>query len=197
MDEIEEKTIEIESANLYDLLEEGGILMIPLILLLLVALTIILERVISYTKHKRWNIKQFSQKLRKKVATLPPDIYRETLEEDLEKDAQGYIHRMEKGLDLLAGIGNLAPLVGFLGTVLGMIHAFASIATTANVNAKVVAGGIKEALVTTAGGLCVAVPTLVVYYIFIHIVNNSTAQINSLIRDLCQDKKTIVETESN
>jgi biopolymer transport protein ExbB len=81
-----------------------------------------------------------------------------------------YASSMERGLALLSGIGNVAPMVGFLGTVVGMIGAFASIAAATTVNAKVVAVGIQMALVTTAGGLIVAAPTLTFFYFITHVI---------------------------
>jgi len=71
---------------------------------------------------------------------------------------------MEKNLNLLGLAANLAPLLGFLGTVTGMIGAFESIVHAENVSASVVAAGISQALVTTAAGLFVGIPLLAMYY---------------------------------
>ncbi|MFW6078934.1 MAG: MotA/TolQ/ExbB proton channel family protein [Gemmatimonadota bacterium] len=65
---------------------------------------------------------------------------------------------LERGLVWLATIANVAPLLGFLGTVMGMIEAFAAIELAGEVDASLVAGGIKVALVTTASGLAIAIP---------------------------------------
>ena len=70
---------------------------------------------------------------------------------------------LQRGLIVLASIANVAPLMGFLGTVSGMIHAFEAIAAAEQVSAKLVATGISEALITTATGLIIAVPSLVAY----------------------------------
>jgi biopolymer transport protein ExbB len=64
---------------------------------------------------------------------------------------------LERGLIWLATVANIAPLLGFLGTVSGMIHAFEAIAAAEEVSAKLVATGIYEALITTAAGLIVAI----------------------------------------
>jgi len=70
---------------------------------------------------------------------------------------------LERGLTILATISNVAPLLGFLGTVAGMISAFGAIAEAGQVEASLVAAGIKVALITTAAGLIIAVPVNVAY----------------------------------
>jgi biopolymer transport protein ExbB len=74
---------------------------------------------------------------------------------------------LERGLPILATVSNVAPLLGFLGTVAGMITAFGAIATAGQVEASLVAGGIKVALITTATGLIIAVPVNVCYNFFV------------------------------
>lgn len=73
---------------------------------------------------------------------------------------------LERRLPLLSSVGNVAPLFGFAGTVTGMIHAFERIAATANPSAQTVAVGIQEALVTTATGLIIAIPAVLLYNYF-------------------------------
>ena len=70
---------------------------------------------------------------------------------------------MGKHLPIINTIGNIAPLIGLLGTITGMIVAFESIAASGAGDPKVVAGGISQALVTTATGLIVAIPSIVFY----------------------------------
>ncbi|MGC9317925.1 MAG: MotA/TolQ/ExbB proton channel family protein [Armatimonadota bacterium] len=79
---------------------------------------------------------------------------------------------LESGLPVLSTIANVAPLIGFLGTVSGMIRAFTAIAEHGLGEPAVVAGGIGEALITTASGLIVAIPCFVAYGFFISRVNN-------------------------
>ncbi|TGK96270.1 MotA/TolQ/ExbB proton channel family protein [Leptospira brenneri] len=81
----------------------------------------------------------------------------------IEREAGEVMTLLEKGLTVLSAVSTIAPLVGFLGTVSGMINAFDAIANADQVNAKVVAGGIKEALITTAAGLIVAIPAMTFY----------------------------------
>ena len=82
---------------------------------------------------------------------------------ETEDAARSYLG---KNLPILNTIGNISPLIGLLGTILGMIIAFESIAVAGAGDPKVVAGGISQALVTTASGLIVAIPSIVAYRYF-------------------------------
>lgn len=74
---------------------------------------------------------------------------------------------LESGLVWLATVSNVAPLLGFLGTVIGMIQAFQAIEVAGEVEATVVAGGIKVALITTASGLAIAIPINIMHNYFV------------------------------
>jgi biopolymer transport protein ExbB len=74
---------------------------------------------------------------------------------------------LERGLVLLSTLGNLAPLLGFLGTASGMIHAFDAISAAGPGAARVVAGGVAEALITTVTGLAIAIPAQGMYNYFV------------------------------
>ena len=91
---------------------------------------------------------------------------------------------LERGLVILATIANVAPLMGFLGTVAGMILAFAAIEAAGDVDPSLVAGGIKVALLTTAAGLVVAVPVNIAYNTFV-------TRIDKLIIDMEQGAQKI------
>ena len=93
--------------------------------------------------------------MQQELADLKQDLVIET-----EEAARGYLGRH---LALLNTIGNIAPLLGLLGTITGMIVAFESIAVAGAGDPRVVAGGISQALVTTASGLVIAIPTIVSY----------------------------------
>jgi biopolymer transport protein ExbB len=86
---------------------------------------------------------------------------------------------LERGMIILATVATIAPLIGFLGTVWGMIEAFASIESAGAVEASLVAGGIKVALITTAAGLLIAIPVNVAYNYFV-------TRIDRLILDMEQ-----------
>lgn len=78
---------------------------------------------------------------------------------------------LEKGMVVLATVSNVAPLIGFLGTVAGMIIAFGAIEAAGEVEAQLVAGGIKVALITTAAGLIIAIPVNVAHNYFVQMVD--------------------------
>lgn len=103
---------------------------------------------------------------------------------------------LERGLVILATIANVAPLMGFLGTVAGMILAFAAIEAAGNVDPALVAGGIKVALLTTAAGLVIAVPVNISYNFFVTRIDqlivdmeHGAQKIISLAWDLEKDGK--------
>ena len=93
--------------------------------------------------------------MQRELADLKDELVIQT-----EAAARAYLG---KNLAILNTIGNISPLLGLLGTIMGMIIAFESIATAGAGDPKVVAGGISQALVTTASGLIVAIPTIVLY----------------------------------
>jgi biopolymer transport protein ExbB len=103
------------------------------------------------------------------------------VEDELEQaiDTTGTIELgfLERGLVILATVANVAPLMGFLGTVVGMIMAFAAIESAGSVDPTNVAGGIKVALLTTAAGLVIAIPVNIGYNLFV-------TRIDKLITDM-------------
>ena len=101
---------------------------------------------------------------------------------------QGLIEmsKLEKGLVILATLTNIAPLLGFLGTVIGMIIAFQSIELAGEVEATLVAGGIKVALLTTAAGLMIAIPVSIGHNYFV-------ARIDSLVIDMEESAQKMVD----
>lgn len=181
----EEDTTAPANSNLFTTVKQGGPLMFFLLILALASLTLIIERVIYYSRHNTWN-NDYLEILLKETNENDTSPYREDREEALRGTFQLYLNGMERGLPLLSGIGNLSPIVGFLGTVIGMISAFASIAAATTVNAKVVAVGIQIALVTTAGGLIVAAPTLAAYFFFVHLVQSRISHAESVIAGLTE-----------
>ncbi len=101
---------------------------------------------------------------------------------------QGLIElsKLEKGLVVLATLANIAPLLGFLGTVIGMIIAFQSIEAAGEVEATLVAGGIKVALLTTAAGLTIAIPVSIGHNYFV-------SRIDSLVIDMEESAQKMID----
>ena len=102
---------------------------------------------------------------------------------------QGLIEmsKLERGLVILATLTNIAPLLGFLGTVIGMIIAFQSIEAAGEVEATLVASGIKVSLLTTAAGLMIAIPVSIGHNYFV-------SRIDSLVIDMEESAQKMVDT---
>ncbi len=99
---------------------------------------------------------------------------------------------LEKGLVAIATVGNVAPLIGFLGTVSGMISAFAAIAASEQVSAKLVASGIQEALITTATGLIIAIPANIMHNFFVSQIDRFITEMEEASAELVNE---LVELE--
>lgn len=95
--------------------------------------------------------------------------------------------KLESGLTILATLTNIAPLLGFLGTVIGMIVAFQSIEAAGEVEATLVAGGIRVALQTTAAGLMIAIPVSIGHNYFV-------SRIDGLVIDMEESAQKMVDT---
>ncbi len=93
---------------------------------------------------------------------------------------------LERGMTVLATIANVAPMLGFLGTVIGMIEAFAAIEQAGQVDPSLVAGGIKVALITTATGLTIAVPVHLAYNFFV-------SRVDMLIEDMEEGTQAVLD----
>ena len=102
---------------------------------------------------------------------------------------QGLIEmsKLESGLVILATLSTIAPLLGFLGTVIGMIIAFQSIEAAGEVEATLVAGGIKVALLTTAAGLAIAIPVSIGHNYFVSFID-------SMVIDMEESAQKMVDT---
>jgi biopolymer transport protein ExbB len=174
--------------SLLSVLSKGGWLMIPIALFSLIAVGIFIERLMVLRKAKI-NLNAFLLKIRQSLnkrdydnallicSNTPGPISkviekgirlrgqsREEIKDAIESAGRSEIYQLEKGFAALATISGVAPLTGFLGTVTGMIQAFMRIQELGgNVNATVLAGGIWEALITTAAGLIVGIPALLAY----------------------------------
>lgn len=185
----------------------GGPLMWILLLMSIIALTIILDRGFFFFRRERNHNKNFEKDVIKEVQN--GNIEKAIAICDKEKNSVGYvvkgfltrceknrdfhyydqllkeiafdeINTLEKRLHLLGLIGNTATMVGLLGTVTGMIKAFKNLATFGAGDPTIVAGGISEALITTASGLFIAIPTIFAYNIFSKKIENAEGDIDKI-----------------
>jgi biopolymer transport protein ExbB len=111
---------------------------------------------------------------------------RDVMKESIMTAASQVVHELEKYLNTLGTIAAIAPLLGLLGTVVGMIKVFAEIMAQGTGNASALAGGISEALITTAAGLVVAIPTLAMHRYL-------TGRVDAIVVDLEQQTVKLVD----
>jgi len=102
---------------------------------------------------------------------------RAVMEDALVRTGTQELGFLDRGMALMAGLTTVAPFFGFLGTVTGMIRAFAAVAAVGEVEPTVVASGIAEALITTKWGLIIAAPLAIIHIIF-------SGRINGYTRDM-------------
>ena len=126
--------------------------MVPLGVLAWLCLAVLLERILFFARHGR---RREAQRLREALRALP-----EGEEGRRVEVARGVLEQAKRGLSLLAVSASVAPLLGLLGTVTGMIRAFQQITLHGTGDPRLLAGGISEALVTTEAGLLVAIPAM-------------------------------------
>ena len=190
---------------------KGGLFMWPLLLLAVFGLAIMFERFWTLSR-ARTNVRDLMNKV---LAALKSDgveaaiqvcettrgpipailhaglrrsnIGIEATEKSIENAGVVELSFLERGLLALVTVSNLAPLLGFLGTVSGMINAFDAIAAADQVNAKIVAAGISEALITTLAGLVVAIPMSMAHNYFV-------AQIDKFVIEMQETSADLVET---
>jgi biopolymer transport protein ExbB len=115
----------------------------------------------------------------------PRDDIRQNVDRTLSEYAPHVIEALEKHVNYLLIIGSVSPLLGMTGTVTGMISSFEGMQSE-GVSGGAVAGGISEALLTTAGGLIVAIPAVVFYSIFTKKIDNLTLQIEEKASDMVE-----------
>jgi len=180
----------------FEIVASGGWLMLPIIICSIVVIAISIERywtlnaqkiapkhqvgeVWSWIKNNQLDaaklkvLKQSSPLGKILAAGLSNSRHgREVMKDSIQEAASHVIHEMERYLGALGTVAAIAPLLGLLGTVFGMIKVFTAIMLEGAGNAGVLAGGISEALVTTAAGLCVAIPAMMAHRYFQRHVDN-------------------------
>ncbi|HMD72918.1 MAG TPA: MotA/TolQ/ExbB proton channel family protein [Steroidobacteraceae bacterium] len=172
---------------MWEIIRAGGGFMWPIILASVLAVAIVLERLWALQSNrviprdlgqKVWNWIEADQVNDKLITALQQnsplgellaigianrDRPREQIVERLQDGGRHLVHELERFLNTLGTIAAIAPLLGLLGTVAGIIHAFNAITANGIGDPRILAGGIGEALITTAAGLSVAIPSLIAY----------------------------------
>ncbi len=194
-----------------ELFNKGGPFMWPLLVCLAIGIAFVFERFWSLTRASI-NAKKFFIKVQQSLeesgvvgaievcantrgsvasifhaALLKAEHGLERMEKAIEDGGSIEMAFLEKGMIWLSTIISIAPLLGFLGTVSGMIRAFSAIARRGDVEPSIVAGGISEALITTAAGLAVAILIQAFYNFF-------ASRIDKIVIDMEESSIALVDT---
>lgn len=191
---------------MWELVIKGGPVMVPIIIGSIIGLAIVLERLWVFRKIGAVNSYEFVQEIFRNIksgntkssmqlceenikhpiaAVFKVGIERRLLpagrlEKILEQAGNNQVERLEKYLGALASIISIEPLLGFLGTITGLIKAFMSWEQAgANITVNALAGGIYEAMITTAAGLIIAIPLYLFYNYFINHIKHISSSINN------------------
>ncbi|MDX9740223.1 MAG: MotA/TolQ/ExbB proton channel family protein [Gammaproteobacteria bacterium] len=175
---------------MFELIKAGGWIMLPIILCSILALAIIVERIWTLQRKRVappslvsdiWQQAKRGQLDARHIAELRAgsplgrvlaaglmnlNEDRQIMKESIEETGRHVVSELERYLNALGTIAAITPLLGLLGTVLGMIKVFTAISMVGTGNTAVLAGGISEALITTVAGLSVAIPSLMFYRFF-------------------------------
>ncbi len=189
-----------KGVTVYEFIVAGGWLMVPIILCSIAVIAICVERFWSLSPTKiapsnliaqvwMWLKKdEFDTDRMRELKNSSPLGYilsagltnsqeRESMKESIEEAASHVIHDLERYLNPLGTIAAVTPLLGLLGTTIGMIKVFSEIMIQGTGDAQVLAGGISEALITTAAGLTVAIPALILHRYFQRRIDSIVVQL--------------------
>jgi biopolymer transport protein ExbB len=176
-----------EKISMWQLLQKGGFIMYPLYFLLLITIFVFVERLIAITKASKIDA-SFMKVIRDNIVTgnisaarnlakntdnpvarmIEKGIQRigkniDAIEKSMENVGKLEMYKMEKNLSILSLVAGIAPMFGFLGTIVGMVQLFYGIASTGEYTLGTIAGGIYTKMVTSASGLIIGLIAYVGY----------------------------------
>lgn len=213
-----------ETTSFFDLLVEGGVLMIPITILFMIAMYVIIERwkalnrshvdpdkflgtigsMLKSGKGGASNAMSYCDEFDKPISRIIKAGIRRLgrpirdIEDAIDNAGKKEIFFLEKRMNWLATIAGVAPLLGFTGTVTGMIEAFMDIQSLqGNVNPSVLAGGIWEALITTAAGLIVGLIAYGFYNFLLGKINRSIFELENASADFLDLLQSPAKKEDN
>ncbi len=191
------------------LIEDGGVVLILIVVLSLIAVVIIIERLLYFRKiriDEGQTIRRLESTLAKgrydealaicdnnpspvtnlmKVGIEHRDFTEEFIKARITDAANLEIPHMERSLSFLGTIAHIAPLLGLLGTVTGNIQAFGVLGSAGAIgDPSQLAGGIAEALITTAAGIIVSIPAVIFYNHLVSRVNHSIIRLDNRVSEL-------------
>ena len=197
-----------ESVSYLDFLLKGGIMIIPIILLLFFCIYVIIERYLSIKKATRQDASLINDvKIQLKSGKIDNAVMmcsRENtasgnimksgisiigrpiseIESVMERIANVEIAEMEKGLGHLGLISGIAPILGFIGTISGVIKIFHTISNTGNLNIQTISGGLYEKMISSGAGLVVGVVAYSAYHLFNMMIDSFSLKVQKQTLDI-------------
>ena len=197
-----------ENISYLDFLLKGGIMIIPIILLLFFCFYVIIERYLSIKKATKQDANLVNEiKLQLKTGkiqnavqlcnrenTATSNILRSgisiigrpisEIESVMDRTANFEIAQMEKGLGNLGLISGIAPILGFIGTISGVIKIFHTISNTGNLNIQTISGGLYEKMISSGAGLVVGVVAYSAYHLFNMMIDNYSLKVQKQTLDI-------------
>jgi len=193
--------------------QKGGVFMWPLLFCAITGVAFVIERFVSFARASI-NGKRFVKGLKEAIKKNGIDgglkycgefsaplaraieaglitykkvgLNKEAIEESIVNAGNVELAFLEKGLPILSAVSTVAPIIGFLGTVSGMISAFDAVAIAGEIEPTLVASGISEALITTATGLSIAFPIVLFYVYFSTRANGYTRMMENTATDVIE-----------
>ena len=148
--------------RIFDYIQEGGPIMYVLLVLNIIGVALMIAKFMLLMREQKLtsiNVASMQEGLKSKSGSLSGDALIELIKQEI----QSYMQGLEKGINTIKIIAQIAPLLGLLGTVVGVLMAFKVISQTGMSNPANFAEGISVALITTVGGLIVAIPHFIAH----------------------------------
>lgn len=169
-----------------DYINQGGPIMYILLFFNIIGFTILVWKILSLFSFKK-NLSSVKSSIKGSIGEIESNS--STLITFIKDEVSTKVHTLESGLNTVKIIASVAPLLGLLGTVLGILSAFQVIADKGMSDPSLFAGGIAMALVTTVGGLIVAIPHFIGYNYLVSSLDDLELSLEkSLIKDLLSKK---------
>lgn len=162
--------------RLFEYINQGGFIMYLLLIFNVVGFAILFWKITTILGAKK-NVNQLTQEVKDKFASFGAVQESSIAVNILKDEVQSTVHKLESGLNTIKIIASVAPLLGLLGTVLGILSAFKVISEQGLSNPSLFAGGIAMALVTTVGGLIVAIPHFIGYNYLVGVLDDLEIQL--------------------
>ncbi len=170
--------------RLFDYINQGGPIMYILLVLNIIGFTILFWKIFTILSAKK-NSDALAEEIKTKFTDFADDTNSPMAVNILKDEVQSNVHELESGLNTVKIIASIAPLLGLLGTVLGILSAFKVISEQGLSNPSMFAGGIAMALITTVGGLIVAIPHFVGYNYLVGVLDDLEIELEKkAVRDI-------------